>query len=155
MDLRWCIPVSPPTLFLPKNKKRQQDVLSVIIEEIEREGLSLTHLRNVPTNPACLGETALSSEPDIKQLFVTGVSDERVSTFERTLYLIRKRIERRINDEDFYICSLSSHTIIYKGMLSSLQLRQYFPDLTNKYFTSGLAVVHSRFSTNTFPTFNQ
>lgn len=141
-------------VFLPKNKKRQQDILSVIIEEIEREGLSLTHLRNVPTNPACLGETALSSEPDIKQLFVTGVSDERVSTFERTLYLIRKRIERRINDEDFYICSLSSHTIIYKGMLSSLQLRQYFPDLTNKYFTSGLAVVHSRFSTNTFPTWS-
>lgn len=141
-------------VFLPKNKKRQQDILSVIIEEIEREGLSLTHLRNVPTNPACLGETALSSEPDIKQLFVTGVSDERVSTFERTLYLIRKRIERRISDEDFYICSLSSHTIIYKGMLSSLQLRQYFPDLTNKYFTSGLAVVHSRFSTNTFPTWS-
>ena len=141
-------------VFLPKNKKRQQDILSVIIEEIEREGLSLTHLRNVPTNPACLGETALSSEPDIKQLFVTGVSDERVSTFERTLYLIRKHIERRINDEDFYICSLSSHTIIYKGMLSSLQLRQYFPDLTNKYFTSGLAVVHSRFSTNTFPTWS-
>lgn len=141
-------------VFLPKNKKRQQDILSVIIEEIEREGLSLTHLRNVPTNPACLGETALSSEPDIKQLFVTGVSDERVSTFERILYLIRKRIERRISDEDFYICSLSSHTIIYKGMLSSLQLRQYFPDLTNKYFTSGLAVVHSRFSTNTFPTWS-
>lgn len=141
-------------VFLPKNKKRQQDILSVIIEEIEREGLSLTHLRNVPTNPTCLGETALSSEPDIKQLFVTGVSDERVSTFERTLYLIRKRIERRISDEDFYICSLSSHTIIYKGMLSSLQLRQYFPDLTNKYFTSGLAVVHSRFSTNTFPTWS-
>lgn len=141
-------------VFLPKNKKRQQDILSVIIEEIEREGLSLTHLRNVPTNPTCLGETALSSEPDIKQLFVTGVSDERVPTFERTLYLIRKRIERRINDEDFYICSLSSHTIIYKGMLSSLQLRQYFPDLTNKYFTSGLAVVHSRFSTNTFPTWS-
>ena len=84
-------------VFLPKNKKRQQDILSVIIEEIEREGLSLTHLRNVPTNPACLGETALSSEPDIKQLFVTGVSDERVPTFERTLYLIRKRIERRID----------------------------------------------------------
>ena len=141
-------------VFLPKNKKRQQDILSVIIEEIEREGLSLTHLRNVPTNPTCLGETALSSEPDIKQLFVTGVSDERVPTFERTLYLIRKRIERRISDEDFYICSLSSHTIIYKGMLSSLQLRQYFPDLTNKYFTSGLAVVHSRFSTNTFPTWS-
>ena len=139
-------------VFLPKDSKRQQDILSVMIEEIEREGLSLMHLRSVPTNSACLGETALSSEPDIKQVFVTGVTDENVPTFERTLYLVRKRIERRVNDKDFYVCSLSAHTIIYKGMLSSLQLRQYYPDLTNKYFTSGLALVHSRFSTNTFPT---
>ena len=141
-------------VFLPKDRKRQQDILSVMIEEIEREGLSLMHLRNVPTNPGCLGDTALASEPDIKQMFVTGVTDERVQTFERTLYLIRKRIERRISDKDFYVCSLSSRTIIYKGLLSSLQLRQYFPDLTNKYFTSGLALVHSRFSTNTFPTWS-
>ena len=141
-------------VFLPKDRKRQQDILSVMIEEIEREGLSLMHLRNVPTNPGCLGDTALTSEPDIKQMFVTGVTDERVQTFERTLYLIRKRIERRISDKDFYVCSLSSRTIIYKGLLSSLQLRQYFPDLTNKYFTSGLALVHSRFSTNTFPTWS-
>ena len=141
-------------VFLPKDRKRQQDILSVMIEEIEREGLSLMHLRNVPTNPGCLGDTALASEPDIKQMFVTGVTDERVQTFERTLYLIRKRIERRISDKDFYVCSLSSRTIIYKGLLSSLQLSQYFPDLTNKYFTSGLALVHSRFSTNTFPTWS-
>ena len=141
-------------VFLPKDNERQQDILSIMIEEIEREGLLLMHLRNVPTNPACLGETALASEPDIKQMFVTGVTDEQVPTFERTLYIIRKRIERRVNDKDFYICSLSSRTIIYKGMLSSLQLRQYFPDLTNKYFTSGLALVHSRFSTNTFPTWS-
>ena len=141
-------------VFLPKDSRRQQDILSVMIEEIEREGLSLMHLRNVPTHSACLGETALASEPDIKQMFVTGVSDERVPMFERTLYLVRKRIERRVNDKDFYVCSLSAHTIIYKGMLSSLQLRQYYPDLTNRYFTSGLALVHSRFSTNTFPTWS-
>ena len=141
-------------LLLPKDPARQQDILSIMIEEIERESLSLMHLRNVPTNPSCLGETALASEPDIKQIFVTGVTDDKVPTFERTLYLIRKRIERRIHDTDFYICSLSSRNIVYKGMLSSLQLRQYFPDLTNKYFTSGLALVHSRFSTNTFPTWS-
>lgn len=128
--------------------------MSIMIEEIEREGLSLMHLRNVPTNPDCLGETALATEPDIKQLFVTGVTDNRVPYFERTLYLIRKRIERRVKNKDFYICSLSSKNIVYKGMLSSLQLRQYFPDLTNNYFTSGLALVHSRFSTNTFPTWS-
>ncbi len=139
-------------VFLPKDSRRQQEILSVMIEEIEREGLALMHLRSVPTNPACLGETALGSEPDIKQLFVTGVSDDNVPTFERTLYLIRKRMERRVKDNDFYVCSLSSHTIVYKGMLSSLQLRQYYPDLTNRYFTSGIALVHSRFSTNTFPT---
>lgn len=141
-------------VFLPKDEALQQDILSIMIEEIEREGLSLMHLRNVPTNPDCLGETALASEPDIKQLFVTGVTDTRVPYFERTLYLIRKRIERRVKNKDFYICSLSSKNIIYKGMLSSLQLRQYFPDLTNNYFTSGLALVHSRFSTNTFPTWS-
>lgn len=141
-------------VFLPKDEAQQQDILSIMIEEIEREGLSLMHLRNVPTNPDCLGETAQASEPDINQLFVTGVTDNRVPYFERTLYLIRKRIERRVKNKDFYICSLSSKNIIYKGMLSSLQLRQYFPDLTNNYFTSGLALVHSRFSTNTFPTWS-
>ena len=141
-------------VFLPKDEALQQDILSIMIEEIEREGLSLMHLRNVPTNPDCLGETALATEPDIKQLFVTGVTDNRVPYFERTLYLIRKRIERRVKNKDFYICSLSSKNIVYKGMLSSLQLRQYFPDLTNNYFTSGLALVHSRFSTNTFPTWS-
>ena len=141
-------------VFLPKDPVRQQQILSVMIEEIEREGLSLMHLRNVPTNPDCLGETALASEPDIKQLFVTGISDDRVPEFDRILYIIRKKIERRIDDKDFYVCSLSSKNIVYKGMLSSLQVRQYFLDLTNSYFTSGLALVHSRFSTNTFPTWS-
>ena len=141
-------------VFLPKDTVRQQQILSIMIEEIEREGLSLMHLRSVPTNPDCLGEAALSTEPAIKQVFVTGVTDEKVPVFERILYVIRKRIERRVTDSDFYICSLSSQNIVYKGMLSSLQLRQYFPDLTNNYFTSGLALVHSRFSTNTFPTWS-
>ena len=141
-------------VFLPKDAKRQQAILSIMIEEIEREGLSLMHLRNVPTNPDCLGETAISSEPDIKQVFVTGVTDDKVPIFERILYIIRKKIEKRVNDKDFYICSLSSKNIVYKGMLSSMQVRQYYPDLTNNYFTSGLALVHSRFSTNTFPTWS-
>lgn len=141
-------------IFLPKDEKRQQEILSIMIEEIEREGLQLMHLRTVPTNLDCLGEAAAESEPAIKQVFITGVSDDKVAVFERMLYLIRKKIERRIHDKDFYICSLSSKNIVYKGMLSSLQLRQYYPDLTNSYFTSGLALVHSRFSTNTFPTWS-
>ena len=141
-------------VFLPKDEAKQSDILSIMIEEIEREGLSLMHLRNVPTNHDCLGESAASTEPAIKQVFVTGVSDDKVPVFERTLYIIRKKIEKRVKDKDFYICSLSSKNIIYKGMLTSQQVRQYYPDLTNNYFTSGLALVHSRFSTNTFPTWS-
>ena len=138
-------------VFLPKDEKAQQEILSVMIEEIEREGLQLMHLRAVPTNPEVLGAAAREVEPDIKQIFVTGIADEQVPVFERILYKVRKRIENRIDNEDFYICSLSNKNIIYKGMLTSGQLRRYFPDLSNDYFTSGLALVHSRFSTNTFP----
>ena len=143
-------------LFLPKDGKDQAAILSVIIEEIEKDGLTLMHLRNVPTCPEILGEAALANEPDIKQIFITGFTESE--TADRRLYIIRKRIENRIRKsdiptrEDFYIVSLSTKNIVYKGMLSSLQLRNYFPDLTNSYFTSGLALVHSRFSTNTFPT---
>ena len=169
-------------VFLPKDEKAQQQILSVMIEEIEREGLQLMHLRTVPTNPEVLGVAAREVEPDIKQIFVKRgptphplpvmegsdyTPDEEEKAFERTLYIIRKRIENRVakmeastplphregqgGESDFYICSLSSKNIIYKGMLTSGQLRRYFPDLSNDYFTSGLALVHSRFSTNTFP----
>ena len=138
-------------VFLPKDEKAQHEILSVMIEEIEREGLQLMHLRTVPTNPEVLGAAAREVEPTIKQVFVTGVSDDDVPVFERTLYIIRKKIENRIDNEDFYICSLSNKNMIYKGMLTSGQLRRYFPDLSNDYLTSGLALVHSRFSTNTLP----
>ena len=139
-------------VFLPKDEKEQAGMLSIMIEEIEREGLNLMHLRNVPVNSSVLGKDALATEPDIKQVFITGVTD--ASDIDRKLYIIRKRIERRIKHKDFYIVSLSSKNIVYKGMLSSVQVREYFPDLTQPYFTSGLAVVHSRFSTNTFPTWS-
>ncbi len=141
-------------VFLPKDAARQQDILAIIIEETEREGLQLMHLRQVPVESGCLGERALATEPDIKQIFITGISDDKVDVFPRILYKVRKRIEKRISDKDFYFCSLSNSSIVYKGMLSSVQLRQFYPDLTNPYFTSGLAVVHSRFSTNTFPTWS-
>ena len=166
-------------VFLPKEEKEQQEILSVMIEEIEREGLQLMHMRTVPTCPEVLGEAARLVEPAIKQIFVkrgptpqplpamegSDFLQEENTQFERTLYIIRKRIENRVaelstplpgregsgGESDFYICSLSSKNIIYKGMLTSGQLRRYFPDLSNDYFTSGLALVHSRFSTNTFP----
>jgi glutamate synthase (NADPH/NADH) large chain len=136
-------------VFLPKDVAEQEQILSIFIEEIEREGLSLMHLRTVPTNSDILGEEALATEPAIKQVFITGATPE---TLERKLYIVRKKVERRIDNKNFYICSLSSKNIVYKGMLSSTQLREYYPDLTQPYFTSGLAIVHSRFSTNTFPT---
>nr|WP_321520536.1 glutamate synthase large subunit [uncultured Macellibacteroides sp.] len=145
-------------LFLPKDDKLQDVVLSILIEEIEKEGLNLMHLRKVPVNSSILGADAHSTEPDVRQLFITGCTDQTL--LEKKLYLVRKRVEKKIQQtdavikQDFYIVSLSTRSIIYKGMLSSMQLRHYFPDLTNNYFTSGLALVHSRFSTNTFPTWS-
>jgi glutamate synthase (NADPH/NADH) large chain len=144
--------------FLPKDEKLQLAILQIIIDEIEREGLTLMHLRKVPVNSAILGEEAFASEPDIKQLFVTGCNDQQI--LDLKLYVVRKRIEKRLTASnmegggDFYIVSLSTKNIVYKGMLESMQLRHYFPDLTNVYFTSGIALVHSRFSTNTFPTWS-
>ncbi len=145
-------------VFLPKEEEQRAVILSIMIEEIEKEGLSLMHLRKVPVNSDILGKDALATEPDIKQIFVTGSDNQ--SELELKLYLIRKRIEKKVassdipGKEDFYIASLSTKNIVYKGMLESMQLRHYFPDLTNHYFTSGLALVHSRFSTNTFPTWS-
>ena len=141
-------------VFLPKDEQEQEGILSVMIEEIEREGLQLMHVRVVPTCPEVLGKAARDVEPEIRQIFVTGATEEQTDTLDRILYKIRKRIENRIKNNDFYVCSLSSKNIIYKGMLTSGQLRRYFPDLSNPYFTSGLALVHSRFSTNTFPTWS-
>ena len=141
-------------VFLPKDSQAQEGILRVMIEEIEREGLQLMHVRVVPTCPEVLGKAAKEVEPEIRQIFVTGATEEQADKLDRILYKIRKRIENRIKNKDFYVCSLSSKNIIYKGMLTSGQLRRYFPDLSNPYFTSGLALVHSRFSTNTFPTWS-
>ena len=138
-------------VFLPKDKGEQAKILRIMIEEIEREGLTLMHLRTVPVNSSILGKSALETEPDIKQVFITGGTS---GNLDLSLYTIRKKIERRIAHEDFYIVSLSSKNIVYKGMLSSVQVREYFSDLAQPYFTSGLAIVHSRFSTNTFPTWS-
>ena len=88
-------------IFLPKDEKEQAGILSIMIEEIEREGLTLMHLRNVPTNPNCLGKDARATEPDIKQVFITGVTD--VENLERTLYVIRKKIEKRVRHKDFFV----------------------------------------------------
>ncbi len=139
-------------VFLPKDSRAQSEILKIMIEEIEREGLTLMHLRNVPVNSSILGKTAMDTEPDIRQVFITGGNG--ADNLGRKLYIIRKKIENRVAHKDFYIVSLSNRNMIYKGMLSSTQVREYFCDLTQPYFTSGMAIVHSRFSTNTFPTWS-
>lgn len=145
-------------VFLPKDDDSQQIIFDIIEKEALEIGLSMLPIRDVPTNNEQLGKVAKSAEPDIKQIFI---ADERTNDdIEPKLYVLRKRIENKIasssiiGKDDFYIVSLSSKNIIYKGMLSSLQLRYYFPDLMNPHFTTGMALVHSRFSTNTFPTWS-
>jgi len=136
-------------VFLPKDKNKRARVLEGIQAEIEHEKCSLAHVREVPVNSECLGEESSKTEPAIVQIFVTSNEFVEELDFDRKLYRIRKHIERR--GSDCYICSLSSKIIVYKGMLTSRQLREYYSDLTNQWFTSGMATVHSRFSTNTFP----
>ena len=145
-------------VFLPKNDDSQQLIFDLIEREALELGLTLLPVRDVPTNNEQLGEVAKAAEPSIKQIFI---ADERTNEdIEPKLYILRRRVEKKVAEsavagkDDFYIVSLSSRVIIYKGMLSSLQLRYYFPDLMNPYFTTGMALVHSRFSTNTFPTWS-
>lgn len=145
-------------VFLPKDQVAQKAFLQIIQEEVEAKGLTILCLRDVPVCSEILGKDALVTEPAIKQLFIVGEEDQQ--ELELKLYGVRKRIEKRITSssfvekKDFYVVSLSTRSLIYKGMLESMQLRKYFPDLTNEYFTSALALVHSRFSTNTFPTWS-
>lgn len=145
-------------VFLPKDQQKATLCLNVIRENIEKEGLQLLAVRDVPTNSDILGEISASNEPLIKQLFVTGGANQ--SELEHKLYIVRKKIEGAIaksnlaRERSFYIVTLSTRQMVYKGMLTSLQLRDYYPDLSNTNFTSGIALVHSRFSTNTFPTWD-
>jgi glutamate synthase (NADPH/NADH) large chain len=145
-------------VFLPKDKKKTESYLTVIRDNVEKEGLKLLAIRDVPVNSSILGEISASREPDIKQIFITGQFSQE--ELEHKLYVVRKKIENSIykstiyRERNFYIVSLSTKQMIYKGMLSSLQLREYFPDLSNPNFTSGIVLVHSRFSTNTFPSWD-
>jgi len=145
-------------VFLPKDAKKAELCLNVIKEHVEKEGLNLLAIRDIPVNSDILGEISASNEPVIKQIFITGSNSQQ--ELELKLYVLRKKIENALHksaiakDRSFYIVSLSTKQMIYKGMLTSLQLREYFPDLSDKNFTSGIALVHSRFSTNTFPTWD-
>lgn len=144
-------------VFLPRDEQQNKSIIDIIAHEVTAAGLTFMPVRKVPVNDSQLGRVAREAQPDIVQIFV---ADTRTNEpLEPRLYLLRKAIEKRVaaelgSETGFYIVSLSSRVIIYKGMLSSLQLRYYYPDLTSPHFTSAMALVHSRFSTNTFPTWS-
>ena len=119
------------------------------IEKIAKEeGLKVLGWRDVPINSKSLGKTAISVMPEFKQIFITGGKNENDLVLERMAFCLRKRVEHTL---PIYIPSLSSRTIVYKGMLTTGQLEEFFPDLSNSLVESPMALVHSRFSTNTFP----
>lgn len=150
-------------VFLPKGEAEMESCMITLTQYIDKEGLKLLAVRDVPVNSEILGEMAKSNEPHIKQIFVLGEEGLSQDELEHKLYLLRKKIEKEIFNSKifsletkraFYIVSLSTKRLIYKGMLSSEQLRHYYPDLLNPHLTSAIALVHSRFSTNTFPTWD-
>jgi len=148
-------------VFLPTDPDQSAQCQEVIQRVVSAENCEQIGWREVPADNSKIGEIARLSEPTIKQVFITPqqeITDQ--AEFERKLYIIRKQIESQIAKSDmsqrgmFYIVSLSSKVIIYKGMLTSAQLRVYFPDLQKPEMESAIALVHSRFSTNTFPTWD-
>ena len=142
--------------FLPKDAELKELCSSIIKKQIQASNMKVLYKRAVPVDHSMIGKTALETEPSIEQWLVT-CDDEAVINFEQKLFYLRSSIEQAISAfkqsalEDFYICSFSTNTIVYKGQLSATQLRSYFIDLQDQSFQSNLAIVHSRFSTNTMP----
>jgi glutamate synthase (NADPH/NADH) large chain len=145
-------------LFLPQETADATKCEEILLNIIKEENVSFLGFREVPVNKSVLGEISLAAEPQIRQILLS--SDIQQDELERKLYIIRKRVERIIRESGikqknfFYIPSLSTRTLVYKGMLTSIQLEEYFSDLSDKRLQSAIALVHSRFSTNTFPGWN-
>src|SRR5713226_7875203 len=150
-------------VFLPREAEHRESIQRLIAEIVAEEGQRLIGWRDVPTDDSPVGPSAVAVEPVFRQIFIAGghvdrIDEQRVR-FERKLYVIRKRIERAVDAlpmpepvrKFFYIVSLSCNTLIYKGMLTASQIESMFPDLTDPDVESALALVHQRFSTNTFP----
>jgi glutamate synthase (NADPH) large chain len=145
-------------IFFPKELKLREESREIFIRTAEKLGLEILTWRKVPVNPSGIGPTALSVEPIMEQVFVAcpdHITDPLV--FERKLFVLRNHSSHIINNTvrkdsiGFYIASLSYKTVVYKGQLTSGQVREYFPDLSNKRVVSAYGLVHSRFATNTFP----
>jgi glutamate synthase (NADPH/NADH) large chain len=145
------------TIFYPKDAKLREECRAMFNRTAERLGLEVLGYRLVPVNKEDIGATALSVEPIMEQVFIAAPDQIDQDAFERKLYVLRNFATHTINDTakrdaiGFYISSLSSKIIVYKGQLTSLQVRPYFPDLSNKRVVSAFGLVHSRFATNTFP----
>ncbi|HVQ10279.1 MAG TPA: glutamate synthase subunit alpha, partial [Methyloceanibacter sp.] len=145
-------------MFMPRNRAQRIYCESVVARVVEAEGLKLLGWRDVPADNSCLSASVIETEPTHRQVFIgRGPDIEDENEFERRLYILRKVISNTINGETggrdigFYTVSLSCRTLVYKGMFLAYQLGAYYADLHHPLFASALALVHQRFSTNTFP----
>ena len=145
-------------IFLPKNLDDAEKCTEILLSIIQEEGVSHIGFREVPRDNSTIGEIARAAEPNIRQILLS--ADIRQDDLERKLYIIRKRTEKAVRGSEikqkefFYIPSLSTKVLVYKGMLTSIQLGEYFSDLNDDRLQSAIALVHSRFSTNTFPSWD-
>ena len=147
-------------VFLPRTNMADQETCRTIVEsEIIAFGYQIYGWRQVPVDTSVIGDKAKATRPEIEQIMIAGPNPgpdyERQDAFEKDLYLIRRRIEKKIvaaQIQGFYICSLSSRSIIYKGLFLAEALSVFYPDLMDDAFTSRFAIYHQRYSTNTFPT---
>ena len=145
-------------LFLSKNEDIRKKEIELIDDSFKKEGLQVLGYRRVPIDTYGIGETAIKAMPYIMQIFIKKPDDiEEGLPFERKLYVARKVIERLAikTKQTLYFCSLSSRTIVYKGMLVSTQVRDFYLDLKDTKVETAIALVHSRFSTNTFPSWER
>ncbi len=145
-------------LFLPRDPSRLERCLQVTEAVIAQEGQRLLGWRDVPVHPEAIGRLARSVMPEIRQVFVARSRDVRdADAFERKLFVIRRKIENRLwgeGLEEFYVPSFSGRTIVYKGLLLAGQIKRFYPDLADPALESALALVHQRYSTNTWPTWD-
>jgi len=143
-------------VFLPRTDFGAQETCRAIVEtEVLKFGYQIYGWRQVPVDTGVIGEKANATRPEIEQIMIYSEHEVSEAQFERELYIVRRRIERRVADasiNDFYICSLSCRSIIYKGMFLAEQLSAFYPDLLDERFVSNFAIFHQRYSTNTFPT---
>ncbi|MCB9960090.1 MAG: glutamate synthase large subunit [Rhodospirillaceae bacterium] len=146
-------------VFLPRTDYEAQERCRCIVEgEILRFGYYIYGWRQVPVNVDVIGEKANATRPEIEQIIFANTTDKDQAEFERDLFVIRRRIEKAVEHEsvnDFYICSMSCRTVVYKGMFLAEQLTDFYPDLRDSRFTSNYAIYHQRYSTNTFPTWRR